>query len=101
MTNPGRDDLESFFKPSIAKIKQLLQDQVTKANAEMDYGKKIGVCPFKLCALYFDQSLMFDRSSYSLVVSVTLSIFTTPWMRGASRTAIYAYCVRRIPKQLS
>jgi hypothetical protein len=35
--------LESFFKPSIAKIEQLLKEQITKGNYDMESGKKISV----------------------------------------------------------
>lgn len=38
-----RDDLQSFFQPSVKKIKQLLMEQITKANDEMSHGKTVNV----------------------------------------------------------
>jgi molecular chaperone DnaK (HSP70) len=39
----GRDDLESFFQPSMSKIKQLLAEQIDKANAEMPWSSAVNV----------------------------------------------------------
>lgn len=38
-----RADMESFFAPSVTKILELVSDQLTAANKEMKYGRKINV----------------------------------------------------------
>lgn len=43
LANPVRDDMESFFVPSVTKIKDLLKAQIIKANAEMPGNKTIRV----------------------------------------------------------
>lgn len=35
--------MEAFFNPSISKIKDIVMDQIKKANANMKNGKKISV----------------------------------------------------------